>query len=204
MDIARKLAIPALLLCSGAGLVHAQENVRIVNEGGIGDQWLLAEGAQLVAPGYPEQFVERGDNVCLAMGYAIKPDGSTSDFSLLKSWTSSTGNAEPVTGFWETFAQAGANALSQWRFQPRPEVDAPIPTYTVATLIFTGGTPVDADSIREHCRVEDLAALVAQNNAEQQSRYRSVEQRDRESMMYRATPQRESADTPVRSAPPQP
>lgn len=204
MEVARKFAIPALLLCLGAGLAHAQENVRIVNEGGIGDQWMLADGVPLAAPGYPGQFVEQGDSVCLAMGYAIKPDGSTSDFSLLKSWSSSVEAAEPPAGYWDAFAQAGANALSQWRFKPRPEIDAPATTYTVATLSFNGTDAVEAGALRQHCKVDDLEALVARNNAEQQRRYRSVEQRDRESMTYRAAEQREAAQTRVRVPPPRP
>src|SRR5688500_16753070 len=41
----------------------AAEKVRIVNEGGIKDQWTLAEGTKLAAPGYPAALVERGDSV---------------------------------------------------------------------------------------------------------------------------------------------
>ena len=197
----RKFAVPALLLCLGAGIVHAQENVRIVNEGGIRDQWMLADGVQLTAPGYPAQFVDRGDSVCLALGYAIKPDGSTSDFSLLKSWSSSTGNVEPLEGFWDTFAQAGANALSQWRFKPRPEVDEPVATYTVATLSFRGKDAVDAEALRANCKVSDLEALVAEDDAERARRYRSVQQRDRDSMTHRAAPQREAMVTPLTPPP---
>ena len=198
-----RFAVPVLLLCLGPGLAHAQDNVRIVNEGGIGDQWMLADGVPLVAPGYPEQFVEQGDSVCLAMGYAIKPDGSTSDFSLLKSWSSSTGNVEPLEGFWDTFAQAGANALSQWQFKPRPEVDEPVATYTVATLSFRGKNALDAEALRAHCKVPDLEALVAENDAERARRYRSVQQRDRDSMMHRAARQREAVVTPL-TPPPRP
>lgn len=138
----------------------AADRVRIANEGGIRDQWMLADGVQLAAPGYPAAFAERGDNVCIAMGYAIKPDGTTSDFAVLKAWTSSTAEKEPVAGFWEAFGQASAGALSQWKFKPRPEVGNPEPVYTVATMNFIGKQATDAAGLRSHCAISDLASLV--------------------------------------------
>lgn len=136
------------------------DRVRIANEGGIRDRWMLADGVKLVAPGYPADFTARGDNVCMAIGYAIRPDGTTSDFSVLKSWTSSTGEKEPVEGFWDAFAQAGAGALSQWKFKPRPEVTSPEAVYTVATMSFMGREATDAAGLRGHCGISDLASLV--------------------------------------------
>ena len=159
----RPLAVPMLVafsLCALAAAAQAADRVRIVNEGGIRDQWMLADGIKLAAPGYPSAFAERGDNVCVAIGYAIKPDGTTSDFTLLKNWSSSTGDKEPVTGFWDAFAQAGAGALAQWKFKPRPEVATPHPTYTVATMHFMGREATDAGVLRSHCSISDLAALV--------------------------------------------
>src|SRR5688500_16908229 len=99
---------------------------------------MLAEGAPLAAPGHPAAFVERSDDVCMAMGYAIGPDGTTSDFALLKIWSSSAQDREPVQGFWDAFAQAGAQALSQWKFSPRPDVREPEAIYTIATMHFMG------------------------------------------------------------------
>jgi hypothetical protein len=140
--------------------VVAGEQPRIVNEGGIKDQWTLAEGATLAAPGYPAQFVERGDSVCLALGYAIKPDGSTSDFSVVKSWSS--GGKQP-DAYWDAFAQASAGAVSQWKFAPRPEVNKAQATYTVATMQFMGKPAMDGAELRGHCRIDDLAAVVEKN-----------------------------------------
>ena len=120
--------------------VVAEERPRIVNEGGIKDQWTLAEGVPLAAPGYPAHLVERGDSVCLALGYAIKPDGSTSDFSVVKSWSSA---GKQPDAYWDAFAQASAGAVSQWKFAPRAEVRQPKPTYTVATMQFMGKPAMD-------------------------------------------------------------
>src|SRR5687768_1609206 len=128
----RSAAMGKLLVACVFSLVSihvvAAEQARIVNEGGIKDQWTLAEGVKLAAPGYPAQFVDRGDSVCLALGYAIQSDGSTSDFSVVKSWSS--GGDQP-DAYWDAFAQASAGAVSQWKFAPRPEVNKPQPVYTV-------------------------------------------------------------------------
>lgn len=164
----RHTSAPVLVVLSlgiFAAVCHAEDRVRIVNEGGIRDQWMLADGIQLAAPGYPAAFAERGDNVCVAIGYAIQPNGSTSDFAVLKSWSSSTGEKEPQAGFWDAFVQASAGALSQWRFKPRPEVTSPQPTYTVATMHFMGRQAADVGELRSHCQVADLATLVKKNNA---------------------------------------
>jgi len=142
---------------------HAAHPVRVVNEGGIRDEWMLADGVKLVAPAYPAAFARRGDNVCVAVGYLINPDGTTSEFSLLKAWASSTrGDKEPEPGFWAAFAKVGAVALAQWRFKPRPEVASPTPTYTVATMTLMGRQAEDIVVLRKRCAIEDLAATKAE------------------------------------------
>ena len=149
----------ALLLASGA---QAQERVRIANEGGIRSDWTLAPGATLAAPGYPGAFSKTGDDVCVAVGYRIQPDGSTSDFSLLKSWSSRSGEGEAVEGYWDAFSQASVAALQQWKFAPRPEVGTPVKVDTVATMIFRGKQSVDDATLRGKCKIEDLAAFLEQ------------------------------------------
>ena len=160
-QLAALAACAALYAASGM----AAEKVRIVNEGGIRDEWMLADGVKLAAPGYPSAFADRGDNVCLAMGYSIKPDGTTSDFSVVKAWNSAAADKEPEVGYWEAFSQAGAQALSQWKFKSRPEVTKPRPTYTVATITFVGKANSDAAGLRSQCGVTDLAALVQEQKA---------------------------------------
>ena len=136
---------------------------RIVNEGGIRDEWKVARDVTLAAPGYPAAFASRGDNVCVAIGYRLNADGTTSDFQLLRAWASSTGgDTEPVPGFWESFAQAGALALAQWRFAPRPEITHPKPVYTVATMTFMGKQAEDGARLRSHCTIADLTTTKAE------------------------------------------
>lgn len=146
---------PCLLL---SAVAYAQVTERVANEGTIGDKWMLAEGATLASAQYPAHLADRGDNVCIALVYKIGKDGTTSNFSVLKQWNSETGEKEPVDGFYQAFAEAGADAVSQWKFKPRPGVGKPMPTRTVATLGFTGKTQIDGAELRSHCQVGDLSA----------------------------------------------
>ena len=157
----KKAVLIALALAAGSG-AQAQDRVRVVNEGGIRGDWTLAPGTQLSAPGYPGAFAKTGDDVCVAVGYRIQPDGSTSDFSLLKTWSSRSGEGEAVEGYWDAFSQAADAALQQWKFAPRPEVGKPTSEDTVATMTFTGLQSVDAATLRGKCKIEDLAAFLEQ------------------------------------------
>ncbi len=166
------MAWPGVLLFAGAllavsGPAAAGERYRIANEGTIGKDWALADGIKLTVPGYPAALAERGDNVCVALGYAINPDGTTSDFTVLKSWSSgvNTGNKEPANGYWDAFAQASANAVSQWRFKSREPGVTPRATYTVVTVSFSGKQAMDAASLRSQCAIGDLASVMQEQRA---------------------------------------
>ncbi len=170
ISIRTGMLIAVLGAVTASPLVNAQDAVRIANEGGIRDQWMLADGVTLAAPGYPADFAALGDNVCVAVGYRIKPDGSTSDYTLLRSWSSSTGEKEPVAGFWDAFSQASAAALTQWKFKPRPEFGSPRPVDTVATMTFMGKTAEDAAGLRSRCSVQDLRATLQKSRAQNAKR----------------------------------
>ena len=157
----------ALSLCGLVAVAHAAEDTPVVNEGGIRDAWMLADGVKLVTPAYPPEFAKGpARDVCIALGYRIEPDGSTGGFRVLKQWNSETEADEPVDGFWAGFAQSGADALSQWKFKPRPEVTAPRATYTVATLTWQTRRETDPNALRAQCRIEDLAAHIKKIDAE--------------------------------------
>lgn len=143
-----------LLLASGAAV--AADPIRVANEGGIKNAWMLAPGAKLAAPAYPPQFASRGLDVCVSIGYLINADGSTSDFALLDGWNSETNTREPEEGFWAAFAQASGAALQQWRFQPRPEIARPTPVYTVATMSFGKPGATASPELRQRCKIADL------------------------------------------------
>jgi hypothetical protein len=134
---------------------------RVVDEGGIRDRWRLADGVAIASPEPPRAATQGARNVCIALAYTIKPDGTTSDFRVLKQWNNQTGKKEPFDGFWEDFAHAGATAVQQWRFAPLPGVGQPAPTTTVATLTWQAIPGSDAAQLRAQCRIEDLAAFLA-------------------------------------------
>ena len=127
-------------LAAGGDAVYAAE-------GTIGNQWSAA--GDFASAVYPAQWVGRGDNVCLALGYRIRKDGTTGDFRVIDQWSSAGGRNEPAADYFAAFADAAATAVSQWRFQPRaggaPE------TYTVATVGFSAGNGGDAGALRAHC-----------------------------------------------------
>jgi len=178
----RSLALAALL----AAPAIAADKYKIVNEGGIREDWAAADGAKFTAPGYPAAFASRGEDVCLAMGYAIQADGSTKDFAIVKAWSSSRGEDEPVPGFWQAFGQAGAMALAEWKFKPRV-VNLAVPTYTVATLTFQGKGAVPATELRARCAIGDLRAAIQDDHANKFMR--GSDKRLMDSMSQRAQPQ---------------
>jgi surface antigen len=196
MSIRFKVATLAACAMVYAAAGMAADKVRIVNEGGIRDEWMLADGVKLVAPGYPSSFSDRGDSVCVAMGYSIKPDGTTADFSVVKAWNSASADKEPVSGYWDAFSQASAQALSQWKFKPRPEIAEPKPTYTVATMTFMGKDGTDPAGLRSKCGIADLADLVQEqkSNSFQKSGSRQAQENARRAMEQ----QRQSAIQPIR------
>ncbi|MCB1561044.1 MAG: hypothetical protein KDI75_08130 [Xanthomonadales bacterium] len=193
------LFVVGFLAISAAAIAGGGE--RFAAEGTIGDKWMAGDGASFEAAGYPAHYLSTAANVCMAIAYRIGEDGSTSDFLVLDQWNSVSEDKEPVVGFWQAFASAGAGALSNWRFKPRPEVTDPVPTVTVATLTFGAQANVDVHELRSHCRVENLAASIEHARSEvatrsarredgilrqgQENRYRR-EQRDTANAINRA------------------
>lgn len=168
-------ALALAMILSGAAV--AQDKQRIANEGTIGDKWMLADGVQLATAAYPASLAPRGGSACIALGYLIGKDGTTSDFAVLKQWNSEAGEDAPVEGYWQAFAQAGADAVSQWRFKARPGVDVVVPTYTVATLGFQGGKQaIDPATLRGHCQIDDLADQLARVKSKQFQRGDTLKQ----------------------------
>ena len=148
----------SILLVGGllfAGTVLAADVPRnIVDEGQLGKTHVLAAGTQLAAPGYPGAYADSGDDVCIALGYTVKPDGTTGDFRFLQAWSSNRANAEKNDRYLDTFASAAADAVSQWRFQSKEGTSGSYST--VATLTFRGGD--NTPQLADRCRIADLAA----------------------------------------------
>jgi hypothetical protein len=151
-----RTAFIALSLCCLAVGVHAADRSRVVNEGGIRDEWTFADGVKPVAPALTQEMKDSTASVCVALGYAISPEGKTGDFTVLKTFTSAEGKTPE--GYFDQYAASGANALSQWAFKPLPQVEKPQRTVTVATLTFRGKDAMDPAMLRSKCQISDLAA----------------------------------------------
>lgn len=135
----------------------ASDKIPIADEGRIGDQWTLVPGTQLMPP-YPEEYAKAPEEVCLVVGYLVNADGTTSDFSLLKSWTSGS-NSRTRRKFWLEFADLSSRALAQWHYAPKDAASAK-PVYTAATFVF--GRPQAAMATKEHCAISDLTTRMVE------------------------------------------
>lgn len=132
--------------------------VRVVREGGLASEWIVRPGTVLAAPGSPAQFASRGEDVCVAVGYRVQPDGTTSDPVVLRSWNSRTRGEEPETGYWNAYSRAAAGALAEWRFAPRDGVDREA-VDTVAIMTFRGHGASTPD-LAKRCTVPNLVAAM--------------------------------------------
>lgn len=163
----RYLLACLLLALPAPGL--AQERIKVVNEGGIRDAWTLAPGTQLAAPPYPASLAADPAEACVGIGYLLNPDGTTSDFALVRAWSADAPSGAEKEAYWRQFAEVSAAALSTWRFQPRPEAGKPEPVYTVATFLFA---TKDAQALRKRCSVANLANRIQELREDRKLRRR--------------------------------
>jgi hypothetical protein len=153
---ARTLLLAALVAAALPAFAAGDNKIRIADEGKIGDQWSMVAGSQLMPP-YPPAYAANPEEVCLVIGYLVNADGSTSDFSLLKSWTSGS-NSRGRKQFWADFADLSSRALAQWRYTPKDASSKPV--YTAAT--FVCGTPAATAATKQHCEISDLTARLVE------------------------------------------
>ena len=167
----RLLMMTASILASLMATAGATELVKVVPEGGLAKDWIVQPGHELAAPGYPATFADRGDDVCVVVGYRVQPDGSTSDYVMLGGWNSSRRYQQPATGYWDAYSQAGAAALSQWRFAPKPGVESNAAVDTVAVMTFRGESSNRTTSdVRAKCAVPNLVARMQYVRREENGR----------------------------------
>lgn len=171
-QVGNLVLMTALLASITASASGPAGKIRVVNEGGIRDAWMLPQGATLPVPAYPQMHARAQAEVCVAIGYLLNPDGTTSDFALLKGWSA----AEPAKdrdAYWAAFAKDAANALAHWRFLPRPGVRQPMPVYTVATFLFGSNAPA---TLRKRCAINDAGLRLAELKRDGKARQRMAGQ----------------------------
>ena len=173
MKQALERIVVTAILASCMGAAGAAEPVKVVPEGGLAKDWVVQPGNELAAPGYPGTFADRGDDVCVAIGYRVQPDGTTSDYVMLGGWNSSRRYQQPATGYWDAYSQAGAAALSQWRFAPKPGdgMESNAAVDTVAVMTFRGESSTRTTSeVRAKCAVPSLVARMQYVRREESDR----------------------------------
>jgi hypothetical protein len=135
---------------------RAEDKIPVANEGGIGKTWILPPGSKLAGLAYPPEYRDHQEEVCLAIGYLINPDGHTSDLTLLKSWSS----GEPKRDrdrYWGAFAGVASAELSKWHFVPKSEVGVPNAVYTVATFVFASPSVLESS---KRCEIPNLSQQI--------------------------------------------
>jgi hypothetical protein len=161
----------ALLVGASAAFLAAGTasagRITIVSEDQAAQSWAFAPDKPRIVAGYPGAAADKSRDVCVSIGYLIKPDGSTSDFTQMKAW-SSVGGEQAKPEELQAYVQVAAAAVSMWRFVPATPKAHSI--YTSASFAFEGSKSLPGDAIRAHCRIDDLAGFVARAKAEKDRR----------------------------------
>ncbi|MFS8138193.1 MAG: hypothetical protein ACMG50_08725 [Thermomonas sp.] len=127
-----------------------------MNEDALGKTWTLPPTSNLTRLGYPAEYRDHQEEVCLAIGYVINPDGHPSDLSLLKSWSSGEPKRD-ANRYWGAFAGVASAELSQWRFVPKQETGLPRAVYTVSTFLFASPSVLESS---KRCEIPNLAQRI--------------------------------------------
>ena len=180
MNTIRLLA--AGLALATVGIASAGPRLAIVSEGAITDRWAPAPDQPTLVAGYPAGAADKSRDVCVSIGYMIGADGSTSEFSELRSWTSADGDAVPDAAQLGPFVQNAAAVVSRWKYVPLGKAK---PVYTAASFAFDGSKTQGEAAILAHCRIPDLAAFVKDAQGERDGILKDQERRQREANQYR-------------------
>lgn len=164
----RSSSFLAFCVFSTAGAAVAAEAPIIASEGSLAAWRPVPE--QVTArptPGYPSVLADKSADACVSIGYLIGPDGTTTNYTLLKSWSSADKGRKANPELVIPFAQNSIAAVQQWRFTPGEGfAKKPQPVYTAATFAFAGDQPGDKSQVRERCAINDLPDFIAQVQAE--------------------------------------
>ena len=145
-----------LALVLSSPTAYAENRIPVVDETLLSEQWALAQGSKATVLEYPAEFADHREEVCLAVGYLINPDGHTSEFALLKSWSSREPKRDKAR-YWGAFARVASAEVSQWRFVPKAAGGAERAAYTVATFVFPSPTTLESS---KRCAIPNLTERI--------------------------------------------
>lgn len=146
--------------------VFAAERMTVVNERAVAKDWVADPAQSRMVPGYPSTFADKSEDACVSIGYLLNRDGSTSDFTLLKSWGEKTREDSSDRVHLDALAQAAVAAVQAWRFVPAPGNRSRIrPVYTAATFGFSSKGAGEREAAKSRCSISDLPSFVAKAQA---------------------------------------
>ncbi len=147
------------LLAAGSALAGASRYVTVLCEKDRAQAWVPAPGQAQVLAGYPDAATDRGQDVCVNIGFLIDSNGKTSSYVELRSWSDASGEKTPSEESIAPFTQIAAAVLARRSFAPVGR--KPRPVFTSETFSFTGSGRLEPAAIASHCHIDDLQALVA-------------------------------------------
>lgn len=161
---ARPLLAAAIL--GAATSAPAADKITVLSEGGAAAHWRpIAE--TIAVPAYPGIIADKSEDVCIGIGYMLKPDGSTSDFALLTAWGSKAGKAKADDPRFTAFAQNSLAAVQRWKFASTAAASTKVnPIYTAATFAFSSNPTADVGQLKGHCAIADLSDFIAKAQAD--------------------------------------
>ena len=164
MNVLRICAAATASLATGLALGN---RIDIVSEAQAPRLWQPDPGQRQYVAGYPDAAPDKSRDVCVSIGYLIRPDGSTANFTEMKSWSGAT--AGGVLGQAEAapYVQVAALVVSRWRFVPVARAHS---IYTSASFAFDGSKALGEAAIRDRCRIDDLPGFVARAKSRADSR----------------------------------
>lgn len=184
MNRTRGIMLTLSLLASATAMAGS---VTIVSEQDVVRNWSRAPNVKMVVAGYPSPVAQPPPDVCVNLGYMIKPDGSTSDFTQMKFWSSDPTQTASSASL-EPFVQSAAAAVSMWKFVPAKGKAKAV--YTSATFAFDGSKKLGAGQIEDNCRIADLKDFVMKAKEESDKRSGVAKQREAQKERERMTTQR--------------
>jgi hypothetical protein len=183
MEFLRCCAAATAVLATGLALAN---RIDIVSEAQASKLWVPDPAQRQYAAGYPDAAADKSRDVCVSIGFLIRPDGSTANFTEMKSWDAAAADGALGQAEAAPYVQVAAQVVSLWRFVP---IGKPHSIYTSASFAFDGSNPLGEAAIREHCRIDDLPGFVARAKSRADSRGDLNRAREE-----RARAQRESTD----------
>jgi len=157
----------SLLLAAGGGL--AAERLNMASEGQVKD-WQPVPGEVPAVPAYPSVVADKGDEVCVNVGYMLERDGSTSNHTLLKAWSLKHPAGEGFDDYVDPFARNALAAVQRWKFAPVQAGATPRAIYTDATFAFSNNAAANQSALRAKCGISNLRAFVQKAQADAYNR----------------------------------